>query len=136
MRTLNDGDEGDVYEGFVVDLAHAISAIMGFNFTIVPTDGYGSVGKDGKWNGMIRELLEEVLLAPCAEKGAFGCCANALFPPNGGSSMNDAILSSFFSQRADIAMGDLTISYEREQVVDFSMPFLDLGIISTSSVRK
>ncbi len=24
-------------------------------------------------------------------------------------------------------MGDLSISYEREQVVDFSMPFLDLG---------
>ena len=30
-------------------------------------------------------------------------------------------------QRADMAMGDLSISYEREQVVDFTMPFLDLG---------
>ena len=33
----------------------------------------------------------------------------------------------FYPQRADLAMGDLTISYEREQVVDFTMPFLDLG---------
>jgi len=24
-------------------------------------------------------------------------------------------------------MGDLTINFEREQVVDFTMPFLDLG---------
>ena len=52
--------DGFGYEGFVVDLALAISKIVGFNFTIVPTDGYGSVGKDGRWNGMIRELLEEV----------------------------------------------------------------------------
>ena len=31
-------------------------------------------------------------------------------------------------QRADFAMADLTINYQREQVVDFSQPFLDLGI--------
>ena len=30
-------------------------------------------------------------------------------------------------QRADIAMADLTINYQREMVVDFTMPFLDLG---------
>ena len=57
MKAL-DGSES--YEGFVVDLASAISKIIGFNFTIIPTDGYGSVDKDGRWNGMIRELLEEV----------------------------------------------------------------------------
>ena len=32
-------------------------------------------------------------------------------------------------QRADIAMADLTINYQREMVVDFTMPFLDLGKI-------
>ncbi len=31
-------------------------------------------------------------------------------------------------QRADLAMADLTINYQREMVVDFTMPFLDLGI--------
>ncbi|XP_013793577.1 glutamate receptor ionotropic, kainate 1-like, partial [Limulus polyphemus] len=29
---------------------------------------------------------------------------------------------------ADIAIGDLTITYEREGVVDFTMPFMNLGI--------
>ncbi|KAG1653685.1 Glutamate receptor ionotropic, kainate 2 [Nymphon striatum] len=29
---------------------------------------------------------------------------------------------------ADLAMGDLTITYEREQAVDFTMPFMNLGI--------
>ena len=50
----------DRYEGFVVDLAHEISKLVGFNFTLRVTNGYGSPGEDGQWNGMIRELLEEV----------------------------------------------------------------------------
>ncbi len=50
----------DRYEGFVVDLATGIARIVGFNFTIEPTDGYGSVDKNGRWNGMIREILEGV----------------------------------------------------------------------------
>ena len=33
-----------------------------------------------------------------------------------------------FVQKADLAITDLTITYEREQAVDFSMPFMNLGI--------
>ena len=32
------------------------------------------------------------------------------------------------AQKADLAITDLTITYEREQAVDFSMPFMNLGI--------
>ena len=49
------------YKGFVVDLAENIAKIVGFKYEIVPTNGYGSPGKDGRWDGMIRELLEEVI---------------------------------------------------------------------------
>lgn len=34
---------------------------------------------------------------------------------------------NIFFQRADIAIADLTITYEREQAVDFTMPFMSLG---------
>lgn len=30
-------------------------------------------------------------------------------------------------QRADLAIADLTITYDREQAVDFTMPFMNLG---------
>lgn len=30
-------------------------------------------------------------------------------------------------QQADLAVADLTITYEREQGVDFTMPFMNLG---------
>lgn len=50
----------DRYEGFVVDLAKDIADIVGFDFRIQVTNGYGNVDEHGQWNGMIRELLEEV----------------------------------------------------------------------------
>ena len=80
---------GERYEGFAVDLMKKISQIVGFNYTIRLANGYGSVMRNGKWSGMIGEILEG---------------------------------------RADMAVADLTISSQREEVVDFSMPFLDLGI--------
>ena len=32
------------------------------------------------------------------------------------------------NQKADLAVADLTITYEREQGVDFTMPFMNLGV--------
>ena len=62
-KTSEERLEGNAkYEGFVVDLAKEIAAIVGFNYTLVPTSAHGSVDKNGQWNGMIRELLEEVNL--------------------------------------------------------------------------
>lgn len=40
----------------------------------------------------------------------------------------DGMVRELLEQRADLAIGDLTITYEREQVVDFTMPFMNLGI--------
>lgn len=38
------------------------------------------------------------------------------------------MVRELLEQRADLAIGDLTITYEREYVVDFTMPFMNLGI--------
>ena len=32
------------------------------------------------------------------------------------------------SQKADLVVADITITYEREQGVDFTMPFMNLGV--------
>ena len=39
------------------------------------------------------------------------------------------ITNNFFIifQKADLAIGDITITYEREQAVDFTMPWMNLG---------
>jgi hypothetical protein len=40
----------------------------------------------------------------------------------------NGMIGDVLEGKADMALGDLTINSEREEVVDFSMPFLDLGI--------
>jgi glutamate receptor, ionotropic, invertebrate len=40
----------------------------------------------------------------------------------------DGMMKELLEQRADMAIADLTITFEREQVVDFTMPFMNLGI--------
>ena len=40
----------------------------------------------------------------------------------------NGMIGEILEGRADLAIADLTINYQREKVVDFSMPFLDLGI--------
>ncbi|XP_054269962.1 glutamate receptor ionotropic, kainate 2 isoform X2 [Macrosteles quadrilineatus] len=40
----------------------------------------------------------------------------------------DGMMKELLDQRADLAIADLTITYDREQAVDFTMPFMNLGI--------
>ncbi|XP_014479807.1 PREDICTED: glutamate receptor ionotropic, kainate 2 isoform X3 [Dinoponera quadriceps] len=40
----------------------------------------------------------------------------------------DGMMKELLDQKADLAIADLTITYDREQVVDFTMPFMPLGI--------
>jgi glutamate receptor, ionotropic, invertebrate len=39
----------------------------------------------------------------------------------------DGMVRELLEQRADLAIADLTITYDREQAVDFTMPFMNLG---------
>lgn len=39
----------------------------------------------------------------------------------------DGMMKELLEQKADLAIGDLTITYDREQVVDFTTPFMPLG---------
>lgn len=53
----------DRFEGYGIDLIQELSLMLGFNYTFrLQEDGiYGSMSKiDGSWNGMVKELLENV----------------------------------------------------------------------------
>jgi hypothetical protein len=49
------------YKGYCVDLLDKISRMCGFNYTMKPVDDglYGSY-VDGKWNGVVSELIDKV----------------------------------------------------------------------------
>lgn len=39
----------------------------------------------------------------------------------------DGMMKELLDQKADLAIADLTITYDREQAVDFTTPFMPLG---------
>ncbi|XP_034239452.1 glutamate receptor ionotropic, kainate 2-like [Thrips palmi] len=76
--------------GYAVDLIDEIAKMLNFKYRFyLAKDGrYGSL-KDGRWDGIIKDLLD---------------------------------------RKADLGICDLTITYDRERAVDFTMPFMNLGI--------
>lgn len=80
----------DRFRGFCIEMLDRISRIANFTYTIkIVDDGLHGAYVNGKWNGMVGELIEK---------------------------------------KADLAVAALSISFVREQVIDFTDPFLNLGI--------
>lgn len=108
------------FEGYAIDLIHEISKILGFNYTfrLVPDGRYGSLNKQNGF-GFSFEFLSFVIFVSVDFNEFL-----ILF-----ISEWDGMVRELLEQRADLAIGDLTITYEREAVIDFSMPFMNLGTI-------
>ena len=71
----------DRFEGFGIDLIHELSLMSGFNYTFhVQADkSSGNPDKNGKWNGMIGEVLAGVSTNKClfndsCKKFYLHCC--------------------------------------------------------------
>ena len=63
MRKENNLTGNDQYEGFCIDMIKAIASIVGFQFklSLSPSKVYGiSDPETGEWNGMVRELMDNV----------------------------------------------------------------------------
>lgn len=77
------------FTGYCIDLIDRIAEILKFDYEIVAVaDGkFGNMDENGKWNGVVRELVEK---------------------------------------RADIGLGSMSVMAERENVIDFTVPYYDL----------
>ena len=106
----------DRFEGYCLDLLKELSNILGFSYEVkLVTDGkYGAQNDKGEWNGMVRELIDHVSSNREGGKAI--------------SSEHRLSVNSVPRQVADLAVAPLTITYVREKVIDFSKPFMTLGI--------
>ncbi|KOB70403.1 Ionotropic glutamate receptor subunit ia [Operophtera brumata] len=102
---------------FCIELIERLATILQFNYTFIEQeDGqYGSKQDDGTWNGMIGRLHTDM------EDGQYGSKQ-----PNG--EWNGMIGCLHTDMSVEFAITDLTITAEREQAVDFTTPFMNLGI--------
>ncbi|CAG9857523.1 unnamed protein product [Phyllotreta striolata] len=79
------------FNGYCIDLIDKIADILKFDYELVAVDKFGTMDENGKWNGMVKELMEK---------------------------------------RADVALGSMSVMAERENVIDFTVPYYDLVGIS------
>ncbi|CAH1176214.1 unnamed protein product [Phaedon cochleariae] len=100
------------YEGFAVDLIKELAAMRGFNYTFTVREDKANGKFDnntGRWTGIIGDLIDGVSLNISDTYLVYG-----------------DFLKYF--QHADLAICDLTITMERAAVVDFTVPFMMLGV--------
>ncbi|VDD75947.1 unnamed protein product [Mesocestoides corti] len=82
------------------------------------------------WHGFCIDLLNE-----CASALEFNYTVHPVTDGNYGTATKvngqevwDGIIGQLQFRKADLAVAMLTISYERERVIDFTTPFMNLGI--------
>uniref|UniRef100_A0A1I8JEP0 Glutamate receptor n=1 Tax=Macrostomum lignano TaxID=282301 RepID=A0A1I8JEP0_9PLAT len=125
LKPLQPGEEPlpdpELWDGFCVDLLKNMSGRLGFNISMrrVRDNQYGKIvgsSAEGKeiWNGMIGELMNRVRIVVTV-------------------AMVTEIIAYHYKpvgkpQTADLAIASLTITYDRERVVDFTTPFMSLGL--------
>ncbi|KAA0703162.1 Glutamate receptor ionotropic, kainate 5 [Triplophysa tibetana] len=118
MRKVNYQEfEGNhQYEGFCVDMLRELSDILKFTYRIKLVDDglYGAPEPNGSWTGMVGELINRMWLSKCVSDFKWFRLALFFFCP--------------LEQKADLAVASFTITSEREKVIDFSKPFMTLGI--------
>ena len=102
------------YQGYVIDLVRKLSEKLKFKykFHIVGDGKYGGYDKEsGTWNGIIRELQEQVEFRIS----------------NDNTITLEHLNSSCAFQKADLGVIDLSITSIRQQAVDFTMPYMSTG---------
>lgn len=89
-------------------------------------EAFGLQGND-KFEGFCKDLLHELSIIlgfhyemVLVEDGAHGV--------KGKEGEWNGLIAEVVEGRADIAVADLTITRERESAVDFTMPFMSLGV--------
>lgn len=107
MRKENTTEADNMFEGYCIDLMDELKTLMGFDYEIKweKDDNYGKMDEDGNWSGMIRMLMDKVTDLKYIKMTFINHC---------------------FIQEVDIALGALSVMAERENVVDFTVPYYDL----------
>lgn len=93
-----------------MDLISKLSELMEFDYEFMIVNGNGKYNPETKqWDGIIRKLIDHV-----------GFTRSIVVTP--------LDICIFYTQHAQIGVCDLTITQMRRSVVDFTVPFMQLGI--------
>ncbi|XP_042864658.1 glutamate receptor ionotropic, kainate 2-like isoform X3 [Penaeus japonicus] len=120
----------EIQQGIIESLQNKtliISTILVSPYTMLRETSEQLTGND-RYEGFCVDLIHEIseiigfnYTLKLADDGNHGKFDQKLQKWNG-------MIGELLDQKADLAIGDLTITYEREHAVDFTMPWMNLGI--------
>ena len=105
-----------------------ISEQVGFNYVIelVPDNNYGAKNTPTQeWNGLVRGKVKYEFVK-ISSSYQFNIHISSRVEI--GIQFDLLNISELMEGQADIAIGAMTINYAREAVIDFTKPFMNLGI--------
>ncbi|XP_066943694.1 glutamate receptor ionotropic, kainate 2-like isoform X2 [Macrobrachium rosenbergii] len=120
----------EVEQGIVEDLRRknlVISSVLEPPYVMLPETPDGEKGSqrlEGFCIDLIREISQILVFnytVELADDGTYG-----RFDADSGRW--NGMIGELLEQKADLAIGDLTITNERKQVVDFTVPWMNLGV--------
>ncbi|XP_056652659.1 glutamate receptor ionotropic, NMDA 2D isoform X1 [Monodelphis domestica] len=122
-------------KGFCIDILKRLAQTIGFSYDLyLVTNGKHGKKIDGVWNGMIGEVGPAWRERRGQRGGGPSPSPQPLLALTSQPRLPLPLLLSagsslqVFYQRADMAIGSLTINEERSEIVDFSVPFVETGI--------
>ncbi|KAG9509349.1 Glutamate receptor ionotropic, kainate 1 [Fragariocoptes setiger] len=143
----------DQYEGFAVDLIHELSKLVGFRYRFkeVADGKYGArVKRRQRWPRHQPLPLNARIISTSSSSSSSLSSSPGAAAPNitvrsnvsasttAQSSIDDTIeievdtwngmIGEIIEGKADLAIVDLTITSQREEAVDFTLPFMSTGI--------
>jgi len=96
---------------------------------VMKVDGWNNKTGNDRWEGYCVDLIRELSLIRNFKYELRVLEGES--PPHGTRNEKgewNGLIRELIDGKADISVADLTITYERESVVDFTMPFMSLGI--------
>ncbi|MGH0156187.1 UNVERIFIED_CONTAM: hypothetical protein FKN15_048908 [Acipenser sinensis] len=119
-------------KGFCIDILKRLAKTVAFTYDLyLVTNGKHGKKIEGVWNGMIGEGFCIDILKRLAKTVAFTYDLYLVTNGKHGKKIEgvwNGMIGEVVYQRADMAIGSLTINEERSEVVDFSVPFVETGI--------
>ncbi|XP_045122120.1 LOW QUALITY PROTEIN: glutamate receptor ionotropic, kainate 2-like [Portunus trituberculatus] len=124
-RTQNETIK-DVIQGL-----HNKTLIVSFAFNdpyIMLKESAEQLNGNDRYEGFCIDLLNHIAAILKFKYELVPVPGNAYGSRNKTTNKWNGMLRELIEERAEMAITDLTINYEREEVVDFTMPFMNLGI--------
>ena len=125
---IKEGAEGnEAFDGFAIDLLKAISEYLGFKVSSETMAAFKQPKRSHPASYL--KPVTSIIYVPISFQFKLYTVPDSLYGfYNHETGQWNGIVRQLTDKRADLAVASMTINYARETAIDFTKPFMNLGI--------